>query len=100
MLLRFMRAQLEPGAWDEFRSIFLSLDAAELKGLGLHARWLLRDVDDPDTVFIVALWESEQAVERFSAHGALTALHMRTFGHVLESHLCEIRSEWRASAAL
>jgi quinol monooxygenase YgiN len=96
MLLRMLRAQLEANAWEEFRKTFLSIDTAELSHMGLRARWLLRDLDEPGSVFIVGLWESGAAVERLLDHVLVRGSKLRTFVNIAESHLCEIRSEWHA----
>ena len=65
MLLRIVRGKLKPGTWIAFETAYQ--DAVSKAGPveGLCGRWLVQDVDDPDSGSTISLWASEEALRAY-----------------------------------
>lgn len=65
MFLRIVRGKLKPGKWHEFEVAYLAAmkDAGAVEGL--RGRWLVQDVDDPDSGSSISLWTSEGALHAY-----------------------------------
>lgn len=99
MLLRVIRTRVEKGRWREFEEGLLA-DETDVQGIsGLRARWLVRDVDDPDAGFIIVVWDSEADTLGFERDSQRHKLLTKPLPGEFEFHLCETRSSWIAPNA-
>lgn len=53
MYMRLTWAKLRPGCWDQYEAKYKALNRTSS---GLLARWLLRDLTDPDALFVMSHW--------------------------------------------
>jgi heme-degrading monooxygenase HmoA len=67
MLMRIIHGKLKPGSWDAYEAAYKEAVAQAGEIPGLRARWLMRDVDDPDSGYTLSLWESEAALRRYES---------------------------------
>ena len=65
MIMRITWGKLYPGTWDEFERMYRSLLAGKAIQ-GLRGRWLVQDVNDPDSGFAVSLWRRRKTCGRMS----------------------------------
>ena len=65
MLMRIIHGKLKPGSWNAYEAAYKEAVAEAGEIAGLRARWLMRDVDDPDSGYTLSLWESEAALQRY-----------------------------------
>jgi len=55
MFMRIAWVRVRPGSWSQFEVRY----AEQARTVpGLKGRWLSRDVNDPDSIYVVSLWES------------------------------------------
>jgi hypothetical protein len=94
MLLRIIRTRAKPGQWPDFEQDFLATSARDPDITGLHARWILHDLDDRDAGFVVALWEDESSALAFEQQAERHRFLTIALPVEFEFHLCEIRSVW------
>lgn len=71
MLLRIIRGKLKPGAWSEFETAYLKALADAGPVEGLCGRWLVQDVDDPDSGSTISLWATEEALRTYERSDVL-----------------------------
>lgn len=71
MLLRIVRGKLKPGSWSDFETAYQSAVASAGPIQGLCGRWLVQDVDDPDSGSTISLWASEEALRAYEASDVL-----------------------------
>ena len=71
MLLRIVRGKLKPGTWSEFETAYQQAikDAGPIEGL--CGRWLVQDVDDPDSGSTISLWATEEALRAYERSDVL-----------------------------
>ncbi|MGE3643744.1 MAG: antibiotic biosynthesis monooxygenase [Beijerinckiaceae bacterium] len=65
MYLRIINGKLKPGTWDAFEKAYRDVVGEAGAVPGLRARWLTRDVDNPDAGTTISLWESEAAMDAY-----------------------------------
>ena len=63
MLLRIIRGKLKPGTWDAFETAYKATIASAGQVEGLRGRWLVQDLDDPDSGSSISLWESSEVLK-------------------------------------
>lgn len=95
VFMRISRGRVKTGMWLEYERRYLQIVNSGLGRPGPKARWLLRDLDDLDTGYTVSLWESEDAMRRYSSDPAIRAQIETTFKDLFtgefETHQCEVR---------
>ena len=71
MLVRIVRGKLKPGTWSEFEAAYLKAikEAGPIEGL--CGRWLVQDVDDPNSGSTISLWATEDALRAYELSAAL-----------------------------
>jgi heme-degrading monooxygenase HmoA len=71
MLLRIVRGKLKPGTWSEFETAYTKAmaDAGPIEGL--CGRWLVQDLDDPDSGSTISLWTNEETLRAYERSDAL-----------------------------
>lgn len=87
--------RVKPGRWSEYERLFVEAEAAIPSVAAPRARWLLRDLDDPDAGFAISLWESAEAMSHFAASPLIGAMRVNKFSEVFmgeyERHRCDVR---------
>ena len=95
MLLRIVRGKLKPGAWIAFESAYQAAIADAGAVQGLCGRWLVQDVDDPDSGSTISLWENEEALRAYEKSDVLkqkiTAKLMPFFSGQYETRTSRVR---------
>ena len=71
MFLRIVRGKLKPGSWGEFETAYQNAisDAGSIEGL--CGRWLVQDVDDPDSGSTISLWATEDTLHAYERSDVL-----------------------------
>jgi len=67
MLLRIIRGKLRPGTWIAFEQAYKSAIASAGPVEGLRGRWLVQDLDDPDSGSTISLWTTEEALRAYES---------------------------------
>lgn len=65
MFIRTVRGKLKPGTWDKFEEDYVKAISAAGPIEGLCGRWLVQDVDDPDSGTSISLWATEEALRAY-----------------------------------
>ena len=65
MLLRIVRGKLKPGTWVDFEAAYQAAVSKSGAVEGLCGRWLVQDVDDPDSGSTISLWATEEALRAY-----------------------------------
>ena len=65
MLLRIVRGKLKPGTWNAFETAYLKAIADAGAVEGLVGRWLVQDVDDPNSGSTISLWSSKETLSAY-----------------------------------
>lgn len=73
MFLRIVRGKLKPGAWSEFESAYEKAVSGAGPVEGLCGRWLVQDVNDPDSGSTISLWATEEALRAYEQSDLLKA---------------------------
>ncbi len=106
MLLRIIRGKLKPGTWDEFENAYRTAIANAGPIEGLRGRWLVQDLDDPDSGSTISLWTTEEALQSYESSDLLkntiTVKLAPYFSGEYETRKCHVRfaeggpapSEW------
>ena len=71
MRVRIIYGRLRPGTWDEYEQAYKEVMSEAGQISGLRARWLTRDVDDPDAGYSISLWEDEAAMRAYESSDLL-----------------------------
>ena len=71
MLMRIIHGKLKPGSWDAYEAAYKEAVAQAGEIPGLRARWLMRDVEDPDSGYTLSLWENEAALQQYESSKVL-----------------------------
>jgi heme-degrading monooxygenase HmoA len=85
---------MRPGSWDLLEERYREL--AKVPVPGRLARWVTQDVNDPESVIMVTLWDSEESVKAWEASPqhdrAVRSVQPFLIGSQTVS-LCEVRLE-------
>ena len=65
MQVRIIYGKLRQGTWDAYEQAYKKIMTASGQLPGLRARWLVRDVDDPDAGYSISLWDDEAAMRSY-----------------------------------
>lgn len=94
MFMRISWGRVKPGKWQEYEKRYREVLASAAGSQGASARWLLRDLDDPDAGYSVSLWESEEAMVRYSSDPDIRMKMQAAFNDLFtgefETHLCDV----------
>jgi heme-degrading monooxygenase HmoA len=91
MFMRITWAKLRPGGFEQHaaqhRELKRDID-------GLKARWLSRDVNDPDAIFAISLWQSLEAMRSWEGSEFYTRIYLPTLRRHMEGEytvsVCEV----------
>jgi quinol monooxygenase YgiN len=99
MLMRIVRTLTKRGHWAEFEREFFE-NAPDMHGVpGIRGSWILQDLDDMESGFVVELWDSEEHARAFELSAVTNRLLKPPLPGEFEFHICEIRSAWIAGEA-
>ncbi|MFG1465144.1 antibiotic biosynthesis monooxygenase [Xanthobacter sp. DSM 24535] len=92
MYLRIYWSRIIPGSWPSVRERYEQL--AQVRVPGRLSRWVTQDVNDPDSIITVTLWESRESVQDWEAspqyERAIAAMQPFLAGSHTVS-LCEVK---------
>ena len=71
MRVRIIYGKLRPGTWDAYEAAYKEVMAKSGQVPGLRARWLARDVKDPDAGYSISLWEDEASMRAYEGGDVL-----------------------------
>jgi heme-degrading monooxygenase HmoA len=95
MLLRIIRGKLKPGTWDAFERAYQAAISNAGPVEGLCGRWLVQDLDDPDSGSTISLWTTEEALRAYESSdllkNAITAKLAPFFSGQYETRKCRVR---------
>jgi heme-degrading monooxygenase HmoA len=97
MFMRITWGKLKPGAWNDYEAAYKKVMPRALDVPGIRARWLIRDLDEPDAGYSVAMFESERDMRAFTENAEVRAairdaLDPFHTGEYTTKH-CEVRVE-------
>lgn len=76
MFVQLVRCRVKPGAWPQVEAWLRRWQTEEAPGsVGYQGEYLLREQDDPNGCWFVALFESAEAAQRASDGAATTAFY-------------------------
>ena len=96
MFMRINWGKIKPGSWEEYEKRYIRVaDEQQQASGGPVARWLLRDMDDPDAGYAVSLWNTEQDLRNYSSSPETRKKIEAEFGELFtgefSTKLCEVR---------
>ena len=94
MLLRIIRGKLNPGRWDAFESAYRTAISNAGPVEGLCGRWLVQDLDDPDSGSTISLWTTEEALRAYESSALMSAITAKLapfFSGQYETRNCRVR---------
>jgi heme-degrading monooxygenase HmoA len=94
MLIRIVRARAKPGMWADFEREFFLAGSRRRSAPGLRTLWILHDLDDVESGFVVAFWDGLDSALDFERRAEQSELLDHPLPGDMEFHLCELRSVW------
>jgi len=95
MLLRIIRGKVKPGTWSDFERAYQAAISKAGPVEGLCGRWLVQDLDDPDSGSTISLWTTEEALKAYENSDLLknmiTARLAPFFSGQYETSKCRVR---------
>ncbi len=95
MLLRIIRGKLKPGTWDAFEQAYKTSISNAGAVEGLCGRWLVQDLDDPDSGSTISLWTTKEALRAYEdsdlLKNTITAKLAPFFSGQYETRRCQVR---------
>jgi heme-degrading monooxygenase HmoA len=73
MFMRITWGKLKPGAWNDYEAAYKKVMPQTLEVPGIRGRWLIRDLDEPDAGYSVAMFESERDMRAFTENAEVRA---------------------------
>jgi heme-degrading monooxygenase HmoA len=97
MFMRITWGKLKPGAWNDYEAAYKKVMPRALDVPGVRGRWLIRDLDEPDAGYSVAMFESEHDMRAFTENAEVRAAIRAAFepfhtGEYTTKH-CEVTVE-------
>lgn len=91
MYTRITTFRIHPGRWDDHEWGFKKAAVAGRNDPGLYERWLVRSIEDPDTGFLLSLWDGMDSIRAYvEAHhleeGSLPLLDRNVDGEYNITH--------------
>ena len=71
MRVRIIYGKLKPGTRDAYETAYKEAMQRAGEIPGLRARWLTRDVGDPDSGYSISLWEDEASMKAYESSDIL-----------------------------
>lgn len=96
MYMRITWGKLKPGTWTQYEQAYRQI-VAQMQGFpGLIARWLVRDIDDPDAGFAVSIWKDLESLGAYEQSTEMKSLIVPTlspfYAGEYRSTTCEVRA--------
>jgi heme-degrading monooxygenase HmoA len=73
MFMRITWGKLKPGAWDSYEAAYRKVMPQTLAVPGIRGRWLIRDLDESDAGYSIAMFDTEQEMRAFTENAAVRA---------------------------
>jgi heme-degrading monooxygenase HmoA len=73
MFMRITWGKLKPGAWNDYEAAFKRVMPQTLEVPGIRGRWLIRDLDEADAGYSIAMFDSEHDMRAFTDNAAVRA---------------------------
>jgi heme-degrading monooxygenase HmoA len=97
MFMRITWGKLKSGAWDQYEAAYRKVMPQTLEVPGIRGRWLIRDLDEADAGYSIAMFDTETEMRAFTENaevraaikGALDPFHT---GEYTTKH-CEVKVE-------
>jgi heme-degrading monooxygenase HmoA len=101
MFMRITWGKLKPGAWSDYEAAFKRVMPQTLEVPGIRGRWLIRDLDEADAGYSIAMFDSEHDMRAFTENAEVRAAIREAFdpfhtGEYTTKH-CEVRVELEPS---
>ena len=100
MYVRIYWGKTQPGAWPAIEAKYRELNAIPVPGM--RARWVTQDINDPESMFTITLWDDLDSVRQWEASSGYRDTFLAGVKPFLAgSHtvsLCEVKVE--SSSAL
>ena len=95
--MRITWGKLKPGAWNDYETAYKKVMPQTLEVPGIRGRWLIRDLDELDAGYSVAMFDSEHDMRAFTENAEVRAAIREAFdpfhtGDYTTKH-CEVRVE-------
>lgn len=93
MIMRVTWGKIRPGKWDQYEEIWKVHARETAETPGLRGRWLLREANNEDAGYGLAVWDSQQDFDAYRSRGGsrLTAEMEECFVGEYVTTVCEIR---------
>ena len=65
MIVRIYGGRIVPGSLPSIEEVYRQYDAASVPGM--RARFVSQDVNDPDSIYVVTIWDDVASVQRWVA---------------------------------
>jgi heme-degrading monooxygenase HmoA len=65
MIVRIYWGRIVPGSLPSIEEVYRQYDAASVPGM--RARFVSQDVNDPDSIYVVTIWDDVASVQRWVA---------------------------------
>jgi len=104
MFMRITWGKLKPGAWNDYEAAYRKVMPQTLEVPGIRGRWLIRDLDEPDAGYSVAMFDSERDMRAFTENAEVRAAIKKALdpfhtGEYTTKH-CEVKVELAPSGQL
>lgn len=73
MFIRITWGKLKPGAWDDYEAAFRKVMPQTMGAPGIRGRWLIRDLDEKDAGYSIAMFESERDMRAYTENADVRA---------------------------
>jgi heme-degrading monooxygenase HmoA len=97
MFIRITWGKLKPGAWDDYEAAFKKVMPQTMGAPGVRGRWLIRDLDEKDAGYSIAMFESERDMRSYTENAEVRAAIRQALdpfhtGEYTTKH-CEVKVE-------
>jgi heme-degrading monooxygenase HmoA len=65
MIVRIYWGRIVPGSLPDIEQVYRRYDAASAPGM--RARFVSQDVNDPESIYVITVWDDVQSIERWVA---------------------------------
>ena len=73
MFIRITWGKLKPGAWKDYEAAFRKVMPQTMRAPGIRGRWLIRDLDEKDAGYSIAMFESERDMRAYTENADVRA---------------------------
>jgi heme-degrading monooxygenase HmoA len=101
MFIRITWDKLKPSSWNDYEAAYRKVMPQTLDVPGIRARWLIRDLDEADAGYSIAMFETEEEMRAFTGNPEVRAAIKEALdpfhtGEYTTKH-CEVKVELPAS---